>query len=159
MLLNKKTQISIYTLNQLMSVNFHIGDKTYKWNILIKNLLFDGRHGVYYFNLKKTFLLLTSFLYFFNKTMESYKLLLLINKQDLNFLNDWYKLEMFRKIIKSIEETSFSLRKLPKPPGPLNNNVFNPTEYQNILKSRFANINKHEVKLTGFQCAQLLIEK
>jgi len=55
MLLNKKTQISIYTLNQLMSVNFHIGDKTYKWNALIKNLLFGGRHGVYYFNLKKRF--------------------------------------------------------------------------------------------------------
>ncbi len=35
-----------------MSVNFHIGDKTYK-NILIKNLLFGGRHGIYYFKITK----------------------------------------------------------------------------------------------------------
>lgn len=82
MLLNKKTQISIYTLNQLMSVNFHIGDKTYKWNALIKNLLFGGRHGVYYFNLKKTFPFLNRFLYFFKKTMESHQLLLFIAQHE-----------------------------------------------------------------------------
>ena len=65
----KKKQISIYTLNQLMSVNFHIKDKTYKWSILIKNLLFGDRHKIYYFNLKKTFPFLNRFLYFFKKTM------------------------------------------------------------------------------------------
>ena len=58
--------------------------------------------------IKKTFLLLTRFLYFFKKTMESDKLLLFVIKQDLNYLNDWHKFEMFRKLIKSIEETSFS---------------------------------------------------
>lgn len=91
--------------------------------------------------------------------MESYKLLVLISKQDLNYLNDWHKFEMFRKLIKSLEETSFSLKKFPNPPNPVRNNVFNPIEYNNILKLRVFNINQHEVKITGFQRAQLLIEQ
>ncbi len=82
MILNKKTQIMKYTLNQLMSVNLHIGDKTHKWNSLLKNLLFGGRHGVYYFNLKKTFPFLNRFLYFFTRAMESHKLLLFVGQHE-----------------------------------------------------------------------------
>ena len=82
MLKNKNTQITIYTLNQLMSVNLHIGDKTSQWNSLIKNLLFGGRHGVYYFNLKKILPFLNRFLYFFKKALISYHLLLFIGQHE-----------------------------------------------------------------------------
>ncbi len=76
-----------------------------------------------------------------------------------NHLKNWHIFSMFRKLIKSLEETSLSLRNFPKPPAPLNNNVLNESEYNNLLKLRFANINQHEVKITEFQRAQLLIEK
>lgn len=82
MIYSKKTKKSIYTLNQLMSVNLHIGDKSFKLNSLIKNLLFGARHGIYYFNLKKTFPFLNRFLYFFKNSMERYKLLLFIGQHE-----------------------------------------------------------------------------
>ena len=63
-------------INNLFNVKFHIGENKKKWNPLIKNYVFGFRHGVYFFNLNKTLLLLKKLIYLFKKITQYHQVFL-----------------------------------------------------------------------------------
>ena len=63
-------QNQIININNLFNVKFHIGENKEKWEPLIKNYVFGFRHGVYFFNLNKTLLLLKKLIYLFKKITQ-----------------------------------------------------------------------------------------
>ena len=65
-------------INNLFNVKFHIGENKEKWNPLIKNYVFGFRHGVYFFNLNKTLLLLKKLIYLFKKITQYHQVFLFI---------------------------------------------------------------------------------
>ena len=71
-------QNQIININNLFNVKFHIGENKEKWNPLIKNYVFGFRHGVYFFNLNKTLLLLKKLIYLFKKITQYHQVFLFI---------------------------------------------------------------------------------
>ena len=80
-MLEKK--INIVTINQLLNVHSHIGNKQAKWNPLIKNLLFGSRHGVHFFNLKKILPYLKRLIYFLSKSISKHNTILFVGTHNL----------------------------------------------------------------------------
>lgn len=80
-MIQKKT--NIVTINQLLNVHSHVGNKQAKWNPLIKNFLFGSRHGVHFFNLKKTLPYLKRLIYFLSKSISNHKVILFVGTHNL----------------------------------------------------------------------------
>jgi small subunit ribosomal protein S2 len=78
-----KKKINIITINQLLNVHSHVGNKQAKWNPLIKNFLFGSRHGVHFFNLKKILPYLKRLIYFLSKSIANHKIILFVGTHNL----------------------------------------------------------------------------
>ena len=74
----KNKNIELLSIHNLLYYNTHIGNRTFKWNFLIKDFLFGSRHGVYFFNLKKVLPYIKRMLYLFTKSSQNHQLLLFI---------------------------------------------------------------------------------
>jgi small subunit ribosomal protein S2 len=70
--------IKTFTINQLLFVQAHFGNKTSKWNPLIKSFLFGSRHGVHFFDLKLVMPYLKRVLFFLTKATTNHQILLFI---------------------------------------------------------------------------------
>lgn len=67
-----------FTINQLLSVQAHIGNKTSRWNPLTKSFLFGSRHGIHFFDLKETVPFLKRVLFFTTKATANHQVILFV---------------------------------------------------------------------------------
>jgi small subunit ribosomal protein S2 len=73
----------VISISSLFKIKFHIGENKEKWNPLIKNYVFGFRHGVYFFNLNKTLLLLKKLIYLFKKVSQYHQIFLFVGTNPL----------------------------------------------------------------------------
>jgi len=75
---NITKSINTFTINQLLFVQAHLGNRVSRLNPLTKSFLFGSRHGVYFFNLKKIMPYLRRVLFLLTKVTSNHQLLLFV---------------------------------------------------------------------------------
>jgi small subunit ribosomal protein S2 len=73
-----KKDTKTFTINQLLFVQAHLGNKISKWNPLTKSFIFGSRHGVHFFDLKQTTPYLKRVLFLLTKATTNHQIILFI---------------------------------------------------------------------------------
>jgi small subunit ribosomal protein S2 len=73
-----KKKNNTFTVNQLLFVQAHLGNKTSKFNPLTKSFLFGSRHGVHFFDLKQITPYLKRVLFLLTKATTNHQIILFV---------------------------------------------------------------------------------
>ena len=73
-----KKQVHTFLIQSLLHSQIHIGQKSTRWNPRLNAYLFGSRHGVFFFELKKTHLFLKRLVFFLYNSMINHKSCLFI---------------------------------------------------------------------------------
>ena len=68
-----KKQVHTFLIQSLLDSQVHIGQKSTRWNPRLQTYLFGVRHGVFFFELKKTHLFLKRLVFFLYNSMINHK--------------------------------------------------------------------------------------
>jgi small subunit ribosomal protein S2 len=73
----------IFTINQLLSVQAHVGNKISKWNPTTKNFIFGKRYNIHVFDLKKTTPFLKRMLFFLTNATKNHQNILFVGSHPI----------------------------------------------------------------------------
>jgi small subunit ribosomal protein S2 len=74
---------NIFTINQLLAVQAHIGDKVSKWNPTTKNFLFGKRYNIHVFDLKRTSPFIKRMLFFLTNATKNHQNILFVGSHPI----------------------------------------------------------------------------